>query len=106
MAIFRNRWWAGLLGLTILLTAPVHAETVAAAIEWNDVGSGELLWRSPRGLIPLPILDIDVELVVTGIVLHGKVTQIFRNPTPQTIEAVYAFPLPEGASVHRIVPTA
>ena len=101
----------GALGLMVLLTAPVRAETAdppAAAGRWGktvelqDVGSGELLWRSPQGLIPLPVLDIDVELTVTGVLLRGTVTQVFHNPTPETIEAIYVFPLPEGASVHRM----
>ena len=101
----------GALGLMVLLTAPVRAETAeppaadgrwGKTVELQDVGSGELLWRSPQGLIPLPVLDIDVELTVTGVLLRGTVTQVFHNPTPETIEAIYVFPLPEGASVHRM----
>ena len=96
------------VGLMLLLTAPVRAETAeptdaaphrGATIELDDVGSGELLWRSPQGLVPLPVLDIDVELTVTGVLLRGSVTQVFHNPTSQTIEAIYVFPLPEGATI-------
>ena len=113
--ISRDGWSAtrmvGILGLTVLLTAPARSETAerpssderwGAAVELNDVGSGELLWKSPRGLIPLPVLDIDIQLTVTGVLLHGSVTQVFHNPTPETIEAIYAFPLPDGASIHRM----
>jgi len=68
----------------------------------DEVGAGELLWKSDRGLIPLPALDVRVELNVNGVLLGGRVTQRFRNPTTETIEAVYAFPLPERAAVHRM----
>jgi len=68
----------------------------------DEIGAGELLWKSDRGLIPLPALDVRVELNVNGVLLGGRVTQSFRNPTTETIEAVYAFPLPERAAVHRM----
>ena len=73
--VSRDGWsttrMVGILGLTVVLTTPVRAETAeppsvderwGAAVELNNVGSGELLWSSPRGLIPLPVLSIDVEL--------------------------------------------
>jgi len=68
----------------------------------DDVGSGELLWKSKDGWIPLPMIRTDVELTVSGILLHGKVRQIFRNGTDETIEVLYAFPLPARAAVQRM----
>ena len=68
-------------------------------IETDQVGSGELLWRSERGLIPLPIAGIEVELDVTGPMVRGRLTQRFLNPTGETIDVLYAFPLPERAAV-------
>ena len=68
-------------------------------IETDQVGSGELLWRSERGLVPLPIEGIEVELDVTGPMVRGRLTQRFVNPTSETIDVLYAFPLPERAAV-------
>jgi Ca-activated chloride channel family protein len=68
-------------------------------IETDQVGSGELLWRSERGLVPLPIEGIEVELDVTGPMIRGRLTQRFLNPTSETIDVLYAFPLPEHAAV-------
>jgi Ca-activated chloride channel family protein len=73
-----------------------------APVALDEIGAGELLWKSERGLIPLPVLHVDVELTVTGVLLGGQVTQSFRNPTAKTIEVVYAFPLPGRAAVHRM----
>jgi Ca-activated chloride channel family protein len=76
--------------------APLHP------IELGEVGSGELLWRSESGLVPMPVVDIDVELSVTGIMVHGRLTQRFFNPTAEAVEAIYVFPLPDRAAVHHM----
>jgi Ca-activated chloride channel family protein len=72
------------------------------AVDPNRVGSGELLWKSPDGLVPLPVVDMEVRLEVTGMLVHGTVRQSFDNPTAEVIEAVYLFPLPESAAVHHM----
>src|SRR5437867_4536230 len=73
-----------------------------APVEAGAAGSGELLRKTPGGLVPLPVLDLRVSLEVPGILVHGALTQRFRNPTPEAIECVYVFPLPERAAVHRM----
>lgn len=73
-----------------------------APVRLSEAGSGELLRKTPDGLVPLPLLDLQVRLEVTGILVHGVVTQTFRNPTTEVIECVYVFPLPEQAAVHRM----
>ena len=73
-----------------------------APVEAGAAGSGELLRKTPGGLVPLPVLDLRVRLEVTGILIHGALTQRFRNPSPEVIECVYVFPLPERAAVHRM----
>src|SRR5262249_61792562 len=65
-------------------------------------GTGQLLRVPPDGLVPLPVLDMRVEMEVTGILVHGTVTQTFRNSTTDVIECLYVFPLPEQAAVHRM----
>jgi len=79
----------------LLLPLLLAAEPVDPAA----AGSGELLWKSARGLVPLPVVDMKVDLAVTGIMVRGTVVQSFRNPTSEVIEAIYVFPLPESAAV-------
>lgn len=73
-----------------------------ATLRPSEAGSGELLWKSPQGFVPLPVLDLEVRLEVTGILVHGTVRQTFHNPLSETIECLYVFPLPERAAVHRL----
>ncbi|PYT13069.1 MAG: marine proteobacterial sortase target protein [Acidobacteria bacterium] len=98
-----------LLSLIWNLIAPALAQECErpeagppAPVEAGAAGSGELLRKTPGGLVPLPVLDLRVSLEVTGILVHGALTQRFRNPTPEVIECVYVFPLPERAAVHRM----
>jgi Ca-activated chloride channel family protein len=58
--------------------------------------------KTPDGFAALPMLSMDVELRVTGIMARGIVTQTFDNPTSEVIEALYVFPLPEKAAVDRM----
>ena len=44
-------------------------------------------------------LGIDVDLTVSGPTVRARVTQIFRNPTQNWVEAVYVYPLPSGGAV-------
>jgi Ca-activated chloride channel family protein len=44
-------------------------------------------------------LGIDVDLTVSGPTVRARVTQIFRNPTQDWVEATYVYPLPEGSAV-------
>jgi len=89
-----------LVGNAAQAQPPAQAWTPGEPLGLNDVGSGELLWKSEAGLIPLPMVRTDVELTVTGVLLHGEVRQIFRNATDETIEVLYAFPLPSRAAIH------
>ena len=44
-------------------------------------------------------LGIDVDLTVSGPTIRARVTQLFRNPTKDWVEAVYVYPLPAGGAV-------
>jgi Ca-activated chloride channel family protein len=44
-------------------------------------------------------LGIDVDLTVSGPTVRARVTQIFKNPTQDWVEATYVYPLPEGGAV-------
>ena len=85
-----------------LLARDDGGEVAAGPVRASEAGTGSLLRRTPDGLVPLPVLDIDVRLEVTGILVHGTVAQTFRNPTGEVIDCVYVFPLPERAALHRM----
>lgn len=50
------------------------------------------------GLFPLKDTKVDAE--ISGFISRVTVTQTFQNPFTETIEAVYAFPLPNDAAVN------
>jgi Ca-activated chloride channel family protein len=50
---------------------------------------------------PVPLNKVDVRGTLTGRGARVKVTQVFENREPGSIEAVYKFPLPENSTVCR-----
>ncbi|AMN41967.1 marine proteobacterial sortase target protein [Rhodoplanes sp. Z2-YC6860] len=65
----------------------------------GDARSGSLLIKTDDGYADANRLGIDVDLTVSGPTIRARVTQIFRNPTRNWVEAVYVYPLPEGGAV-------
>lgn len=57
------------------------------------------------GQKPADILSHDVKVVINNGFAQTEVTQRFRNPNPQTMEAVYRFPLPKSASLSEVAVT-
>jgi len=73
----------------------------------NDVTEGTLLFKTnqPGRYTPAPILKIDVQIAVTGIIARATVRQEFTNPSEKKgdwLEGVYVFPLPETAAVDHL----
>lgn len=64
------------------------------------ITQGTLQTRAGRAL---PLQRTEVRATVTGPVAEVEVRQVFRNDTDTAIEAVYLFPLPHDASVHRML---
>ncbi len=87
----------GLLATGMLLT--VTSVTSAEPPENGDPGTGALLAKMNGVLVPMPVVAMDVSLSISGPIVRGRVVQTFENPTAETLEAVYVFPLPEGAAV-------
>lgn len=50
----------------------------------------------------LPLTFTEVRATIRGPLANVLVHQRFQNDTPEAVEAVYSFPLPDGASVHRM----
>lgn len=73
----------------------------ASAAERRPAPGGALEVIAPdgtsRGACPLERTDVGVE--VAGFVARVAVTQVFRNPLPDPVEAVYTFPLSERGAV-------
>jgi Ca-activated chloride channel family protein len=71
----------------------------AAFIKPGDARSGSLLLKTEDGYVDAARLGIDVDLTVSGPTVRARVTQIFRNPTQNWVEAIYVYPLPSGGAV-------
>jgi len=71
----------------------------AAFVKPGDARSGSLLLKTDDGYADATRLGIDVDLTVSGPTVRARVTQIFRNPTQNWVEAVYVYPLPSGGAV-------
>src|SRR5205085_10094449 len=57
--------------------------------------------QTERGLLPLVAMQVDAR--VNGIMCATSVAQTFVNTTGSAIEATYIFPLPDRAAVHAFV---
>src|SRR5262249_8705421 len=65
----------------------------------SEARSGSLLLKTDDGYVDPIRLGIDVDLTVSGPTVRARVTQIFRNPTQDWMEATYVYPLPAGGAV-------
>jgi Ca-activated chloride channel family protein len=71
----------------------------AALTRPGDAKSGALLLKREDGYSEAIRLGIDVDLTISGPTIRARVTQLFRNPTKDWVEAVYVYPLPPGGAV-------
>ncbi len=71
----------------------------AATRPARDTRSGTLLIETAGERIEAPRLGADYDVTVSGPTARTRVTQIFQNPATTHVEAVYVYPLPEGAAV-------
>jgi len=90
-----------LLGIAafFLNLQPVWSANAASAgfARPGDARSGSLLLKTDGdGYADTTRLGIDVDLTVSGPTLRARVTQVFRNPTSNWVEAVYVYPLAGG----------
>jgi len=66
----------------------------------GDARAGSLLLKTDGDAYTDALrLGIDVDLTVSGPTVRARITQIFRNPTQDWVEATYVYPLPEGGAV-------
>jgi Ca-activated chloride channel homolog len=72
-----------------------------ALVKPSDARSGSLLLKTNDevGYTEAVRLGIDVDLTVSGPTVRARITQIFKNPTQDWVEATYVYPLPSGGAV-------
>jgi Ca-activated chloride channel family protein len=96
------------LALVSLAVIPVIAAAPVAAsvgtVKVNDVQHGSLLLKDPtqtdpNAYVEAPLLETDVQLDVTGLIVRAEVRQRFANPTKDFVEGTYVFPLSDTAAV-------
>lgn len=70
-------------------------------------GTGALMAKRPGQDkdVPLPLAHTDVRAAIAAYVASVTVTQHYRNPYDEKIEAVYVFPLPSDAAVSEFIMT-
>ena len=86
--------------LTMLLAA-LFVPALARA-QSDKAAQFGLYLPGEKAPIPLPLAGTKVHGTLRGFVAEVEVTQVYVNPYDQTIEAIYVFPLPERAAVHRM----
>lgn len=71
----------------------------ASLLQPGDARSGSLLLKDDGAYTEAIRLGIDVDITVSGPTLRARVTQVFRNPTRDWVEATYVYPLATGGAV-------
>lgn len=71
----------------------------AGLLQPGDAKSGSLLLKEDGAYTEAIRLGIDVDITVSGPTLRTRVTQIFRNPTKDWVEATYVYPLATDGAV-------
>src|SRR6201995_2830658 len=90
----------GFVALFVSFEPSWSAEDPQAAITRpREARSGSLLFKTEDGYVDATRLGVDVDLTVSGPTIRARVTQIFRNPTSDWVEATYVYPLPAGGAV-------
>lgn len=98
-----SRWMAGCgIALCVLWTGPLPAQRGGAA-RVDDAGPQAALLEivaKDGSRQQLASTDTAVEVKIVGLVAQATLRQVFRNPTPQWIEARYLLPLPDTSAVY------
>ena len=71
----------------------------ASLLQPGDARSGSLLLKDGDAITEAIRLGIDVDITVSGPTLRARITQVFRNPTQDWVEATYVYPLATGGAV-------
>ena len=102
-----ERWITFFLALLFLLPfvaqaaeEPPRAQPLPTATLAQVADAALLFKTSTPGVYAVaPTLSTDVDIRVTGPIVRTRVRQTFANTTPDCVEGIYLFPLPEMSSV-------
>jgi Ca-activated chloride channel family protein len=75
------------------------AATGLPDVSLGNIETGTMVIRDGESFRALPLLSESFEIDVKGTLVRARVLQRFENPTDQVVEAVYVFPLVDGASI-------
>ncbi|MBL9101068.1 MAG: AgmX/PglI C-terminal domain-containing protein [Myxococcales bacterium] len=75
------------------------AEEAAPIDPAGEVSQGRMAIRKGDAWLGLPLRETRYDTVVVGTMAETSVTQVFHNPLPDRLEALYNFPLPADAAV-------
>lgn len=84
--------------LAMILTAAALALQLASPV-YAATGALDAIGKDGKPLGGCPLEHTDVKATVSGFVTRVVVTQRFRNPFHDPVEAIYTFPLSERAAV-------
>lgn len=89
---------------TALMTIALLSGVQAPARAQNDPAPGQLAMIGKDGKVGslCPLERTSVVADVSGFGARVNVTQTFKNPSREVIEAIYTFPLPNDAAVDRM----
>ena len=82
--------------------AVVGEKAVSAGATPTAPSNGQLYGLGDRVPVQLPLIKTETSAHITGSVASVTVKQTFRNPNAKPLEAIYVFPLPQNAAVHRM----
>ena len=105
---YRKHRWARALALILfaagvsMLDAPRAGASEAEAPGPGEVQTGTLLLATGGAHQAATRINTHVGLQVSGLVARTTVSQVFRNDGEDRVEAIYVFPLPDGAAVDRL----
>jgi len=71
----------------------------ASLLQPGDARSGSLLLKEDGAYTEAIRLGTDIDITVSGPTLRARVTQVFRNPTKDWVEATYVYPLAADGAV-------
>ncbi len=94
----RRRRRAVALAVTALAAGAMAIGPRPALAQASTGGAGNL-WLAGSEARPALRVGSRIETSIVGVVARTRVLQRFRNPEDTWLDAVYAFPLPEGAAV-------
>jgi len=85
----------------ILTSKPACADSADYYVSMNNISEGSLLIRDENAsqYRQIPLMDTQVNMDISGMLVRSHVKQYFKNTSNDWIEAVYVFPLPETAAV-------